>query len=64
MLGHAIDRLEAFILFSPEELYLKLIHEKPDINNEVRDKYLATLLGIASGTLSRIRKRIVSHHRR
>jgi len=64
MLGYAMDSLEAFILLSPEERYLKLIHEKPDINNGVPDKYLATLLGIAPGSLSRIRKRIVSQHRR
>jgi CRP-like cAMP-binding protein len=64
MLGQAMDRLEAFILLSPEERYLKLIHEKPDINNRVPDKYLATLLGIAPGSLSRIRKRIVLQHRR
>ena len=63
-LGQAMDRLEAFILLSPEERYLKLIHEKPDINNRVPDKYLATLLGIAPGSLSRIRKRIVLQHRR
>lgn len=63
MLGEAMDRLEGFVLLSPEERYVKLVHEKPDINNRVPDKYLATLLGIAPGSLSRIRKRIALHHR-
>ncbi|WP_309334141.1 Crp/Fnr family transcriptional regulator [Mucilaginibacter sp.] len=64
MLGEAMDRLEGFVLLSPEERYLKLTHEKPDINNRVPDKYLATLLGVAPGSLSRIRKRIALQHRR
>ncbi|BAU54078.1 Crp/Fnr family transcriptional regulator [Mucilaginibacter gotjawali] len=64
MLGDAMDRLEGFVLLSPEERYLKLVHEKPDINNRVPDKYLATLLGIAPGSLSRIRKRIALQHKR
>lgn len=64
MLGEAMDRLEGFVLLSPEERYLKLVHEKPDINNRVPDKYLATLLGIAPGSLSRIRKRIALQNKR
>ncbi|SEM62126.1 cAMP-binding domain of CRP or a regulatory subunit of cAMP-dependent protein kinases [Mucilaginibacter gossypiicola] len=58
MLSQAMDRLEAFVILSPEERYIKLVQEKPDIVNRVADKYLATLLGITPVSLSRIRKRI------
>jgi DNA-directed RNA polymerase subunit F len=64
MLGQAMDRIESFVLLSPEERYNKLIAEKPDITNRVPDKYLATMLGITPVSLSRIRKRIVSQHKR
>jgi len=64
MLGQAMDRLEGFVLLSPEERYLKLVNEKPNINNRVPDKYLATMLGITPVSLSRIRKRIASLHKR
>jgi CRP-like cAMP-binding protein len=64
MLGQAIDRIEDFVLLSPEERYLKLLHEKPNINNRVPDKYLATMLGITPVSLSRIRKRIAGQHKR
>ena len=60
MLEEAIDRIESFVLLSPQERYLKLIREKPDIVNRVPDKYLSTYLGITPVSLSRIRKRIAS----
>jgi CRP-like cAMP-binding protein len=60
MLKEATDRIESFVLLSPTERYLKLIHEKPDIANRVPDKYLSTYLGITPVSLSRIRKRIAS----
>ncbi len=58
MLAQSVDRIESFILLSPTERYLKLIHEKPNIVNRVPDKYLSTYLGITPVSLSRIRKRI------
>lgn len=58
MLAEALDRVESFVLLSPEERYLQLVHDKPDIVNRVPSKYLATLLGITPVSLSRIRKRI------
>lgn len=60
MLVESMSRVESFILLSPEERYLQLIKEKPNIVNRVPDKYLATLLGITPVSLSRIRKRIAS----
>ncbi|WP_207535660.1 Crp/Fnr family transcriptional regulator [Desertivirga arenae] len=58
MLAQAMDRVDDFILLTPEERYVKLIKEKPDLNNRVLDKYIATILGITPQSLSRIRKRI------
>lgn len=60
MLSMSVDRVEAFVLLSPEERYRKMINDKPDIINRVADKYLATFLGITPVSLSRIRKRMAS----
>jgi CRP-like cAMP-binding protein len=64
MLAESMSRVESFILLSPEERYLQLMQEKPDIVNRVPNKYLATLLGITPVSLSRIRKRIASSNKR
>ncbi|MFD1255309.1 Crp/Fnr family transcriptional regulator [Mucilaginibacter terrae] len=58
MLAESLERMESFVLLTPEERYLQLIKDKPDIFNRVHNKYLATLLGITPVSLSRIRKRI------
>jgi CRP-like cAMP-binding protein len=58
MLSQAMDRIETFCLFSPEERYLNLLQEKPGLVERVPDKYLATMLGITPVSLSRIRKRL------
>lgn len=54
----AYIRIESFVLYSPEERYLKYIKTNPDINERVPNKYLANVLGITPVSLSRIRKRI------
>ncbi|OOQ60798.1 Crp/Fnr family transcriptional regulator [Mucilaginibacter pedocola] len=64
MLAESMARVESFVLLSPEERYLQLVREKPDIVNRVPDKHLATLLGITPVSLSRIRKRISSAGKR
>jgi CRP-like cAMP-binding protein len=61
MLAESMARVETFIMLNPEERYLKLMKEKPDIINRVPSKYIASLLGITPVSLSRIRKRIASH---
>ncbi|RXK86577.1 Crp/Fnr family transcriptional regulator [Filimonas effusa] len=58
MLTQSLERIESFILQTPEERYLQLIKDKPDLLQRVPDKHLATLLGITPVSLSRIRKRI------
>jgi CRP-like cAMP-binding protein len=44
----------------PEERYLKLIENHPDIFQRVQQKYIANFLGISPESLSRIRSRIVT----
>lgn len=63
MLSQAMDRIEGFVLLSPEERYRKLLAEKTDIVNRVPDKHLATMLGITPVSLSRIRKRMSANPR-
>ena len=43
----------------PEERYLRLIKNHPDIFQRVQQKYIANFLGISPESLSRIRNRIV-----
>jgi CRP-like cAMP-binding protein len=64
MLAEALERMESFVLLTPEERYLRLLKDKPDIFNRVHNKYLATLLGITPVSLSRIRKRIAKSQKR
>lgn len=50
--------LTSFILDNPEERYIKLLSQSPDIFQRVPQHMLATYLGITATSLSRIRKRI------
>ncbi|WP_198652094.1 Crp/Fnr family transcriptional regulator [Chitinophaga deserti] len=60
MLAQSLERIESFVLQTPEERYLQLIQDKPDLLQRISDKHVATLLGITPVSLSRIRKRIIS----
>lgn len=44
----------------PEERYLKLIQDHPDIFQRVQQKYIANFLGVSPESLSRIRGRIAN----
>jgi len=56
----AFMRVEAFVLLSPEERYLKYMNDYPDIINRAPDKYIANVLGITPVSLSRIKGRIAA----
>jgi CRP-like cAMP-binding protein len=56
----SMNRVESFVLLSPEERYLQFIKDYPSLNNRVQDKYIANTLGMTPVSLSRIRKRIAS----
>ncbi len=44
----------------PEERYLKLLEDKPEIFQRIPLKYIANFLGVSPESLSRIRKRVHS----
>lgn len=60
MLAEMMERVESFVLLNPEERYLRLLKDKPNIVQRCPDKYIATLLGITPVSLSRIRKRLTN----
>lgn len=57
------DRMESFIFQSPEERYLAMVNQHPDIFNNVPLYHLASYLGIQGPSLSRIRKRMALQNR-
>ncbi len=50
--------LSDFIVSNPEERYLNLLNNRPDLLQRVPLNYLASYLGITPESLSRIRKRL------
>lgn len=53
-----IERMEGFVFKTPEERYLDLIKNHPDIFNSIPLYHISSFLGIQGPSLSRIRKRI------
>lgn len=53
-------RVEGFLFKSPEERYLDLINNYPDIFNQVPLYHISSYLGIQGPSLSRIRKRLLA----
>lgn len=56
--GENQQMLSKFITSSPEERYLDLLENRPDLLNRVPQYQLASYLGVKPESLSRIRKRI------
>lgn len=56
----SMKRTESFLFQSPEERYLDLIKQHPDIFNSIPLYHISSYLGIQGPSLSRIRKRIIS----
>lgn len=54
----ALERMESFVFKTPEERYLDLIKNHPDIFNNIPLYHISSYLGIQGPSLSRIRKRI------
>jgi CRP-like cAMP-binding protein len=61
----AMERLNTFLLNSPEERYLKFLehHDSQQILNRVPQHYIASYLGITPVSLSRIRARVTRQAR-
>jgi CRP-like cAMP-binding protein len=54
----AVDRAESFVFKSAEQRYLELIQMHPDFINNIPLYHIASYLGIAGPSLSRIRRKI------
>ncbi|MEI6410845.1 MAG: Crp/Fnr family transcriptional regulator [Bacteroidota bacterium] len=54
----AMGKIEAFVFKTPEERYLDLVEQQPDIFNSIPLYHISSYLGIKGPSLSRIRKRI------
>lgn len=58
--GKKQNALAKFMTSSPEERYLQLLKERPDLIQRVQQYHLASYLGIKPESLSRIRKRLAN----
>ncbi len=58
IMRHWHNRIESFVLYTPEQRYSNYVKENPSLINRVPDKYIAHVLGITPVSLSRIRKRL------
>jgi CRP-like cAMP-binding protein len=56
----AMSKAESFMFMTPEERYLEMIEQHPDIFNRVPLYHIASYLGIQGPSLSRIRKRMMA----
>lgn len=56
----AMRRAESFLFQSPEQRYLDLIEQHPEIFNNIPLYHISSYLGIQGPSLSRIRKRLLS----
>jgi len=56
----SMKRTESFLFQSPEERYLELLDQHPDIFNAIPLYQISSYLGIQGPSLSRIRKRLIS----
>lgn len=62
-LANAYQRLDAHILDTPEERYVRLLATIPQLPRRVPQKYIASYLGVTPVSLSRIRRRIARRER-
>jgi len=56
--SYSQTRTEELLFFSPEERYVRLLEEHPNLIDRIPAYHIASFLGITNPSLSRIRKRI------
>lgn len=56
--SYSQTRTEELLFFSPEQRYIRLLDEHPNIIDRIPAYHIASFLGITNPSLSRIRKRI------
>lgn len=57
--NYSQSRTEEFLFNTPEERYLKMMEEHPDIVNRIAAYHISSYLGIKNPSLTRIKKRIL-----
>ncbi len=57
--NYSQSRTEEFLFNTPEERYLKMMDEHPDIVNRIAAYHISSYLGIKNPSLSRIKKRLL-----
>lgn len=58
--GKMQDDLAKLLTSTPEELYLDLVENRPDLLNRIPQHQIASYIGVKPETLSRIRKRLLT----
>lgn len=58
--SRAQDEISRFITSSPEERYLHLLENRPDLLNRIPQHQIASYIGVTAESLSRIRKRMTA----
>lgn len=61
MMGENQEMLSSFITSSPEERYILLLRNRPDLLQRVPQHQIASYIGVTPESLSRIRKRIAKN---
>lgn len=56
----AIERVEFFVRFNPEERYIYLMEKDSQLVSRIPQKYLASFIGVSTVSLSRIRTRVTN----
>ncbi|WP_184547834.1 Crp/Fnr family transcriptional regulator [Mucilaginibacter sp. FT3.2] len=59
--NYSQSRTEEFLFNTPEERYLKMMDEHPDIVNRIAAYHISSYLGIKNPSMTRIKKRILQH---
>lgn len=58
--GKAQQEFTSFMLSTPEERYMEIMNNRPDLLNRVPQHQIASYIGVKPESLSRIRKRMVN----
>lgn len=57
---HAKERIDFLLFLTPEQRYLHMMQQQPQLAQLVPQKYIASYLGIQPQSLSRIKKRLAT----
>lgn len=60
LLSEAVEHIKYYTILSPEERYLSFCNTYPNLEQRVKQKYLASYLGVTPSSLSRLRARLAN----